>query len=257
MDDRLDLIQKLKKLELRPEDTVLIHGDAGIAAQYIKIPTINRIGHLFGELFKYFRTGTIVVPAFTYSFTKNEAFNVQRTSSTVGLFSEYFRNLPGVARSKNPLFSVCSFGKYANDFRDSSKSDAFGKDTAFDILEKLDGKILCLGCSLDRITFTHHVEQIENVPYRYFKYFHGIIEDEGESYDSSIRYFVRNLEIESEICLETFKLRGIKQNLISHQTLGRFPIYSVGARDFRRLSTELLKEDIYSLTKMRGTQNDF
>ena len=41
-------------------------------------------------------TGTIIVPTFTYSYRRNEVFDVSRSVSINGVFSEYIRKLDGV-----------------------------------------------------------------------------------------------------------------------------------------------------------------
>ena len=55
------------------------------------------------------------MPTFTYSFCKTGIFNVQKSRSEVGLFSEYFREKCGNFRSDHPILSVCGKGKLAKD----------------------------------------------------------------------------------------------------------------------------------------------
>ena len=53
---------------------------------------IVKVDHLICRIKEYFSpNGTILVPAFTYSFTKGEDYHIDKTSS-VGLFSERFRH---------------------------------------------------------------------------------------------------------------------------------------------------------------------
>ena len=42
-------------------------------------------------LTEYFKKGTIIIPTFSYSFTKKETFDPTNTKSEVGIFSEIFR----------------------------------------------------------------------------------------------------------------------------------------------------------------------
>mgnify|MGYP001496652523 CR=1 FL=1 len=66
-----DLHQTFDDLGIQSEDIVMIHGDAGVAAQYSQVPPDKRLDHLIAEIKRYFSpNGTILVPAFSYSSTK-------------------------------------------------------------------------------------------------------------------------------------------------------------------------------------------
>ena len=122
-----DIFSAMESLNISPGDVIMIHGDAIIAAQ-INANKKEQIYLFIKEIFNYLgKTGTIVFPSFTYSSTKSEVFNVQKTESKVGLFSEKFRSYKGVVRSKNPIFSVCSYGKHKSEFEDSCVEDCFGE----------------------------------------------------------------------------------------------------------------------------------
>ena len=65
-------------------------------------------------------------------------------------------------------------------------------------------KILTLGCSLDRITFVHFVEQTLDVPYRYFKNFKARIKINNNIKEIDVRYFVRKLDFKNESRFKKF-----------------------------------------------------
>ena len=88
----INLHSTLQKLGINKSDTLMIHGNAGIAAQFTTIDNNKRLEYFFNQLVGYIEDeGTIVIPAFSYSFTKGEDFNVEDTESCVGQFSEFFR----------------------------------------------------------------------------------------------------------------------------------------------------------------------
>ncbi len=102
----------LKNSDIKPGDTLLIHGDSVVAAQITEVPAKRRLSILFKEIIKYLgENGTLVIPTFTYSLTKNKLFDVNNTKSSIGIFSEYFRNIPGTVRSSHPIFSMSAIGK--------------------------------------------------------------------------------------------------------------------------------------------------
>ena len=64
----------------------MIHGDAGVAAQYLDIKNSEKLDHLICRIKVFFSNGTILVPAFTYSFTKGD-YHIDKSESSIGLFS--------------------------------------------------------------------------------------------------------------------------------------------------------------------------
>ena len=111
MTEFLDIGATLRELGVAPDDWILIHGDAGVVAQLRHIESNRRLPFFFEQLLNFVDGGTLLVPAFSYSFTKNEDFDVDITPSDVGLFSEAFRQLPGVVRTSHPIFSFSVIGR--------------------------------------------------------------------------------------------------------------------------------------------------
>lgn len=244
--------EHLFNLGLKPDDTIFLHGDAGVAAQYIYSDNKDPVGDFFCELKRYLDDGTILVPSFTYSATKGDVFDVENTPSDVGLFSEKFRMLDGVQRSKHPIFSICAFGKHADNFTQSRLDDCFGEGTFFDQLYKSNAKIVTMGCAFERATFVHYVEQRLNVSYRYFKKFNAKIMHLGESTQLDVRYFVRNLEIDTTLDLNRLEQRALMQSHMKHEHFGRFLARTILARDFFDIARSLILNDEYSLLKEKS-----
>ena len=175
----LDISKSLEMAGVDKGDTVMMHADAGVAAQ-INFHNSDNLQNLINEIIKYFNKGTLVVPTFTYSITENEIFDKNKSPSKVGLFSEKFMFTKGVKRNNHPMFSVGLIGKHTSEYINSNNKDCFGEDTSFDLLMKHNGKIICLGCDFSRVTFVHYVEQKKNVPYRFIKKLKGKILENGK-----------------------------------------------------------------------------
>ena len=246
-----EISNHLSSLGLVSSDTVMIHGDSGVAAQYIFEKLSDPLNSFLDILLNYFNEGTVIVPCFTYSATENEIFDLDKTTSRIGKFSESFRLMDGVQRSYHPIFSVSCFGKRAKYYKESIITDCFGEDTFFDKIYKNNVKILTLGCSLDRVTFTHYVEQKFNVSYRYFKYFKASIKikNRGILEEISVRYFVRNLNIDTSLDLKNFENEAILSHKLIKKPFGRFLARLIKADDFLNEAVKLLKENEYALIK--------
>ena len=77
-----DISKSLKNLGLNKSDTVMIHGDAGVAAQYIWDNSNDPVSDFIKRLIAYFENGTVIVPTFTYSATKGEVFKPEEAPSS-------------------------------------------------------------------------------------------------------------------------------------------------------------------------------
>lgn len=235
--------ESLHFIGLRPNDTVIIHSDAGVAAQFEASTGTNKLTEFIDALKRFFYCGTILVPAFTYSATKNEIFNPLSSKSDTGLFSEFFRSSHGVERTSHPIFSFSIWGKNKERFLKTKNTTCFGKGSLFEEFYNVDGKIACIGCSFDRVTFIHFVEEKLNVYYRYFKKFNAKVEIDGaiESFDTV--YFVRNLDYDSRTDLTLLKDSLAKKGALKLSSLGRFPILSVSAKNLTEIASLLYLQD--------------
>ena len=244
----LESISKaLRESGILPGETLMIHGDSAVATQLNNIEPNKKLGMLIDYIVDYLGpNGTLVVPTFSYSFTKNEVFDVQNTKSTIGKFSEFFRKMPGVVRSYHPIFSVAAIGKNKDLFKLSEIKDCFGKNTSFDLLYKFDAKLMNLGCYFN-LTYAHYVEQKLKVNYRYFKYFEGIVKLNSKKLYTKTRYYVGNKTIRYTLNLDFLKNKLIEKNKIKIIPFGRLASYTVSARDFFDYANEIIKKDHYGL----------
>lgn len=131
--------------------------------------------------------GTIVVPTYTFSFCRQELFDVQRTPtpggpwSTSADFLEFFRRQPSVRRSRDPIHSVCALGPSAKQLIANLPNTCFGSGSVHERLHHMGGKICMIGVGLEEATFQHYVEETIGVPFRFKKLFTGTIRDHGRA----------------------------------------------------------------------------
>ena len=236
----------LKNHKIAKNDTLFIHGNAMSIAQ-IDGKNNNDKTLFFWECIKEYigEKGTIIVPTFTYSATKNEIFDPLKTPSKVGQFSEDFRNLPYTKRTFHTIFSVSFHGYYEKKIFNSSLQTCFGKESIFDLLTKLNAKLICLGCSLNELTYTHHIEEDFGVNYRYNKVFLGKYIENGKIKKINTNYFVRKLDFTQSTNLNLEKLINILkyQNLLIDAPFERMPVYSCSAKNFYNYCMNNLKKN--------------
>ena len=231
-------------------DLLMLHSDALVAAQFRGVPEQQRLDLVLDAVLAGLGpSGTLVVPTFTYSFTKGEVFDLDYSPSTVGRLTEHFRRRPGVLRSRHPLFSVAAQGPLAPAFAASATGDCFGPGTAFDLLHRHGGKIACLGCGFDRITFVHYVEQRAGVDYRYNKRFDGLFRRDGFEQAASVSYLVRDLARDTPCDLGRLKRRLQDADKLRSAAVGRVGLLAVTAHDFFETASVLLAEDPAALIR--------
>lgn len=145
------------------------------------------------------KAGLIVMPTFTYSATKKEIFDVDNTPSTVGTLTEYFRKQNGVKRSTHPVFSFAAWGKTVSSFLKLDNFDCFGKGSIFDKLYNLNANYVLFGVDIQHgASFIYYSEEKLRVYYRYFKNFPAVIKDGKKTLKTTVRYFVRDLDLKYE-----------------------------------------------------------
>jgi aminoglycoside 3-N-acetyltransferase len=244
----------LQKAGVENGDCILLHSDVGV---FGKTATLDR-EYFLGAICREIRqavgeTGTVIMPAFSYSFCDRKIFDIEESPSTVGILTEFFRKQPGVVRTKHPIFSAAVCGARQEYFLDIGK-DAFGNDSFFGKLRQVQGKLVFFGVGLAACTYLHHIEQMYGINYRYMKTFTGQVRSGNHLYDDVATFFVRDLEriVELDVTrLETYLLENGIMRVIR---LGMGNIAVVDAQKLFAVTCELLDQDPYYLLSKRSTR---
>jgi len=239
----------LTSIGIRPGGVVLVHPDAIVAAQFRFMPNEQRLDLLIEAIEAAIGDGTLVMPAFSYSFTKGQPFDICNTPSAAGMVTERFRTQPGVCRTADPIFSFAIRGPLARELCALPVNECFGAGAVFGALHRLNAHIVDLGCSMSRGgTFVHYLETAHGVDYRYKKTFSGtVISPKGEAAQCSVVYNVRDLTRRSEADLRRLQKRLADDGKSRTAEVGRSRIIAVTASDFFDTAWKMLDEDPVSL----------
>lgn len=189
--------------------------------------------------------GSFITPTFSYSFCNSKPFDNLLTPSTVGAFSEAFRNLAGVSRSNDPLFSVAGFGPHIVSLFSDLPNSSFGHNSFFQRLLFQPCKICNIGLDLQYLTPIHALEKSLNVPYRFDKAFYGELNGRALTWQYYVRFPCKNSEPD---CLP-LQLIGETLGLVKHAKLGRGKIYSVDFQKYTKLARSQIELNSWFLTK--------
>jgi len=249
-----DIEHGLVKVGLKKGDIVLLHSDVG---SFGKLGDIKDKDVFLGSILNAFfnvigKEGTLVVPTYTYSFCKNETFDLKNSKSTTGLFSEFLRNQPAALRSEDPIFSHAAIGRDAEKLIMNVSSLCFAEDSFFDRLYKSNGKIINFGKFFD-ITFLHYIEKKFGVDYRFDKNFSGtVIKKDGSKEKKDMVFYVRynqdngrNVEYEMPLLGDELEKRG----LLKRVNLGSSFMLCSDAKNCYEVGFEMLSKDHYSFLK--------
>lgn len=240
-------------LGIKRGDNLMIHGNISAINQFnfnTKFNIKQKLDTFYKELKNRISTkGNILIPSFTYNFCKKKFVNLDNNTSEVGMFSELSRKLRYGNRTSHPIFSFKVFGNGYKYFENSNHNTCFGLESLFDRFNKINGKIIFLGCELDRMTFIHFVEESFKVKYRYIKKINGKIQFKKKIKKVNVNYFVRKLNSKKKLNLRSLYDLMIKYNKIKSFELGRYNVILVEAKDIQKYAMKGLKKNINFLVK--------
>ena len=179
-------------------DTILLHSDLRrLIYRYRKIKIRLDLGDIIESFIDLIGSkGTLILPMFNFEFLKGVKFNINKTKSQSGALSEFFRTNYKVVRTGHPVYSFGIFGYNQDKFRDLDNYSGYAENSPFGIIKNINGKIAILDLEDSKsMTFYHHIEELNNVDWRYFKIFEGkYVDIKGIEKKKKYSIFVRNLE---------------------------------------------------------------
>jgi len=242
-----DFVSSLREAGIKNGDTIFVHSRIsafGKLCTFDKNFLLQALSDALKECVG--KDGTIIMPTFTYSFDKNEAFDMDNTKSTVGVLTEFFRKEKDVSRTIHPNHSAAIWGKNKNNLLKISK-DTFDENSILGKLHKLNGKIVFLGAPFQSCTFIHYIEQMHKVPYRYMRKFRGKIIAHGKEYEDEISFYNKyNFFFSLFSKLEKYLLN---KGLMREVKIGNGDILMVESDILFKEGHDLLDKDIYFFLK--------
>lgn len=244
-----EILRALRALGIKHGDTLFVHSDLKSFGKIAASVTRDEFLEAFLAALKKSVgvRGNIIMPTFSYSYTKKEVYDPLRTPSTVGLLTEYFRTRKGVARSLDPIFSVAALGPLKK-YYIAVGTDCFGQGSVFEKIFANNAKILFLGDNFS-ITFIHFVEQTYDVNYRFIKKFKGKTRIGNKLKSFEYKYFVRPLNGNVKYDLENVAGKLKKYGIVKKVPLGHSQIRLVEAKDAFEMIARGIKKNSYFLLK--------
>ncbi len=245
-----DIIKSLLACNIKSGDNVYISGNL-FNFGLCKTNSFNKIPELFYKAVTEIITkqGTIIVPTHTfYLANSNKIFDLKKTKSISGSFSNFILKKNKAIRQIHPFSSSTAIGKNANYFCSKNTSHVYGPNSPFDRMIKKKTKFLSLGLPINlNCSQVHHAEFMMKVPYRYNKKFQQKIKIKNNVYKKEFYMFVLKEKFmnikrnKNKLILDNFK----KFEKIDKSKLGNDFIYSYNLKNFYKQNKILLKKNIF------------
>ena len=177
------LTESLRAVNAAECDVLYIHTDMTFG-----LPAMKR-GQVLAALLsclESLKVQSLVFPTFTFSFCNNEIFDVRNSRTPMGALNEFVRRTGRGIRSADPLLSIYVLGDPLNLTNDLGPS-SIGRNSSYDRLRNCGREVrfLFLGADMrECFTYTHYMEALLGVPYRYDREFTGTIVDGEKQWES-------------------------------------------------------------------------
>ncbi len=246
-----DLDAALARLPLAKGDVLFLHSNLGFFGRPEGIAASPRLCRLFFDALmrRLGGDGTLVVPAFTYSFPRRQVFDPADPVAEMGAFAEWLRQHQDARRSRDPCYSVVAVGAQAEALTTRAPENSFAPDGFFGRFLDADGMVLNLNFDAGS-TFLHYLERQLGVPYRFDKTFEGHIREHEEIRPAKSTIFVRYLSSDATApAFEPFHALAQEAGLFVDAALGRGRMGCIRAADCRRLLRATLPQRPWLLTR--------
>ncbi len=192
------LAKEWREAGVQNGDTVLLHSSLKRTFErFVKQGQDISAEHILESfLLAVGSSGTLLLPLFNFDFSKGVTFDIRNTPSQMGALTEAGRKHPLAVRTGHPIYAFAAIGHHAEKFRGVDNFSGYGSDSPFGMLREMRGRIAVLDLpDIHSMTFYHHVEEMNDAPYRYHKTFTGkYIDFLGNAETKTYGLFVRDIE---------------------------------------------------------------
>lgn len=231
-----DLLASFASLGIERGDTLVLHSETTTigALGEIKEKRAFADAILLAAKLTLGEEGTLIVPTFTYSFTRKLPFDPRAAKPTIGILPERIVEWPGAIRSNNPMFSYTAMGHHAEDWMQSDIFQCFGPESINAKLIQGNCKFCFFGSQgLQMITAVHSVEFELSVPYRAQIWVEGDVCVNDNLIRLRQSFFARKLELSLVADFSRLESQLRASHLLKSAKLGWGTVSVATAEDIR------------------------
>lgn len=249
--DKSALAASYKKVGLESGRVVYLTGNFGALGKYEQDDKTELLrAHLDVITSLIGVEGTLVVPTHSWSLCNtNKVFDLAKTPSESGIFTEYVRCLPGAIRQFHPFSSSTAYGAASNFICTNNSLHVYGLRSPFSRMIEADAIHVSVGMPVNKtISLVHHVELMMGVPYRYTKEFSHPCMVDGEIALKEFYLYVKRRDVDTKRVKRNMHIMEFfaTKHEIKSSRLGRSSIHSVEQRELFDSTAELFSKNIYA-----------
>ncbi|OUR98840.1 hypothetical protein A9Q84_05350 [Halobacteriovorax marinus] len=192
--------EKIKKMS----ELIAMKTKGSLASVHMDFAGLIRLGETNEERLENFFSlidlscisgANIMIPTFSYSYPKNQIYDILNTPSSVGFVTEFLRKKFSSYRTADPLFSYILPRREESPHFEVKDSESFGEDSLIAELFNLNGYICSIGDVFHNSpTEIHYLEKLMKVEYRTNKLFSGqTIDKNGLVHKNDSNFYCRDL----------------------------------------------------------------
>ena len=195
--------------------------------------------------------GTLTVPAFNNDFPQTKKYDPTRSAARYGALTEHVRTHSDCRQSIHPFCSLASIGRYASILSEIDLPSVIGPGTAYDLMVKLDFKILFLGKQTFDASIVHVAELEAEVPYRKWMDFSGKVRIGNTWVDRTYKMHVRDRSIGAVLDFSRITQWLYSDGVVEATKVNDGLIALCSMRSYLATITKRLKEDPWCLIQNR------
>jgi len=254
MDYNLDDFQlALKRSGIKHNDSIFLTTSLGmlglpklekkISYNKIAISLLKSIKSIIGS------NGNIFVPTYSYSFNdrndrKENIYSLKKTKSKIGNFSNFFLKQKGCVRSIDPMVSIAGIGRKCKKILKVTNYTSYGKNCIFQKLLKINNLKCCnVGLGVNWVPFIHHLDWVNQAPFRYVKFFEGVIIEGNIRKKIKWHYPVRYLRKEADVDGYKIGKMALEEKLFNYSKIGKSKIYVINYKKFFNFAKKVTSDN--------------
>ena len=241
-----DIVNALKKIKFKKHPVIFVTSSLGMLG-YCKNASSNyKISSFFFKALKKYKknNATFIFPAYSYNENvKKNVFDLNKTKSKLGYFSNFILKKKESIRSIDPFVSVCGFGPKINEILKNLPNNSYGKDCLFSRLVEYNSYCLNVGLGSNWIPFIHHLDYLNNVDFRFNKKFNILIVNKEKQTKLIWNYYSKYKKIKT--ITDGYKIghEAEKKKIYKSINLGRGKIFYCDYKKLFDFSKKLSKKN--------------
>lgn len=237
---------------LRGENTVIIHS----ALSKLGFPKNDSyIQGVLDFLTQLVQEGkTVLLPSFTFSFSKRKEYSYTDPSET-GVLADLARTRLHFTRTKNPMFSFVVEGPQKDIYLNTRSDSGYGDGTAVSKLVSEDLAVVMLGAKWDCCTVIHAMEEQTQVPYRTYVEWNYPVNFGNGVEEHKFMAFVRSAEYKTTLAFENIREVLVQHGELRQSRLNNTVLEAANAKTVADLAGRMIAENPFYFVALEKNQN--